>query len=93
MIEWRIRCKTLEISVYSQTCVFSLGASLWSAADWLLTEAEKPSLSSSFQELLASMTNDGPDARPSLQDVLQVRKAKRFDFHLVYLVSTCPRTS
>lgn len=85
MIEWRIRCKTLEISVYSQTCVFSLGASLWSAGDWLLTEAEKPSLSSSFQELLASMTNDGPDARPSLQAVLQVRKAKRFDFHLLYL--------
>lgn len=64
--------------------MFSLGASLWSAADWLLTEAEKPSLSSSFQELLASMTNDGPDARPSLQDVLHVRKAKRFDFHLIY---------
>lgn len=71
-------------SVSSQTCVFSLGASLWSAADWRLTEAEKPSLSSSFQELLTSMTNDEPDARPSLQDVLQVRKTKHFDVHLIY---------
>ncbi|KAJ7333635.1 cerebellar granular layer formation [Desmophyllum pertusum] len=53
------------------TCVFSLAATLWSAADWRLTEAEKPSLSPRFQELLVSMTDDAPDARPGLYDVLQ----------------------
>ncbi|XP_078358462.1 uncharacterized protein LOC144643172 isoform X1 [Oculina patagonica] len=54
-----------------KTCVFSLAATLWSAADWRLTEAEKPSLSPRFQELLVSMTEDASDARPGLYDVLQ----------------------
>jgi len=53
------------------TCVFSLAATLWSAADWRLTEAEKPSLSPRLQELLVSMTDDAQDARPGLYDVLQ----------------------
>lgn len=52
--------------------MFSLAATLWSAADWRLTEAQKPSLSPRFQELLVSMTDDVPDARPGLYDVLQV---------------------
>ncbi|XP_068746052.1 ras guanine nucleotide exchange factor Y-like isoform X2 [Montipora capricornis] len=54
-----------------KTCVFSLAATVWSTADWRLTEAEKPSLSLGFQELLVSMTDDDPDARPSLHNVLQ----------------------
>ena len=76
-----IRKPTLQVSkslrlqrflISLQTCLFSLAATLWSAADWRLTEAEKPSLSTRFQELLASMTDDCPDARPGLYDVLQV---------------------
>ena len=61
-----------KLSFCPQTCVFSLAATVWSAADWRLTEAEKPSLSLRFQELLVSMTDDDPDARPSLHNVLQV---------------------
>ena len=58
--------------IFLQSCVYSLAATIWSAADWRLTEAQKPSLSTKLQELLVSMTDDDPDVRLDLDNVLQV---------------------
>lgn len=72
MFSFPVALITYCFFILSQKCVFSLAATLWSAADWRLTEAEKPSLSRRLQELLVSMTEDAQDARPGLYDVLQV---------------------
>lgn len=72
MFSFPVPLMTCGFFILLQTCVFSLAATLWSAADWRLTEAEKPSLSPKLQELLVSMTDDAQDARPGLYEVLQV---------------------
>jgi len=56
-----------------QTCVFSLAVTLWLAADWKLTEAQKPSLSQSLQDLFVSMTYDSSKDRPGFDSILQVK--------------------
>ena len=46
---------------------------LWLAADFNLPANQEPALSEELEGLLISMTQDDPDLRPSVDDVLKVR--------------------
>eukprot|EP01137_Pigoraptor_chileana_P029751 Opistho-2@15339 len=50
--------------------VYSLGATLWRAADFTLSEDEEPCISDQLEELIAKMVEDDPTERYGLRRVL-----------------------
>ncbi|XP_048584976.1 uncharacterized protein LOC5521079 isoform X2 [Nematostella vectensis] len=65
-----------------KTCVFGLAVTIWLAADWKLTEAQRPLLSRCFLELLWCMLEDDVTARPSLDGVLQKCESLHEEGHM-----------
>ncbi|XP_077992476.1 kinase non-catalytic C-lobe domain-containing protein 1-like isoform X1 [Glandiceps talaboti] len=52
-----------------KTCLFGVGATLWSAADWRLTPTQQPDISEDLETLFVNMTQDHADDRQDLEDV------------------------
>eukprot|EP00049_Salpingoeca_infusionum_P009331 m.154969 g.154969 ORF g.154969 m.154969 type:complete len:206 (+) comp14303_c0_seq9:282-899(+) len=56
-----------------KVCVFSIGAVLFTAADFGLEQDEEPSLSQDLELLISVMTDESDSMRISLQDILEVQ--------------------
>jgi hypothetical protein len=71
-------CEITLPSCIPQTCLFGVGAMLWSAADYCLPSNQEPALSEEFENLLMSMTQDEVDNRPPVLNVLKVNQILRY---------------
>lgn len=55
-----------------KSSVFSLSVVLWSAADWEMSADEAPQLTDELESLLVDMSQDDPEKRADIDEVIQI---------------------
>ncbi|KAK2148122.1 hypothetical protein LSH36_514g01090 [Paralvinella palmiformis] len=74
--------------ITDKTCMFSVSAMLWSAADYSLPASEEPALSEELESLLESMIKEDEDRRPEIVTVLESCNDYQ-DIHGISSEQTC----
>jgi adenine phosphoribosyltransferase len=66
-----IKFKAPESALSVASDIYSLGVALWTSADYLLDEEEEPALSADFCEFIGGMTEDEPENRPPIRELVR----------------------